>query len=179
MPPRSSADGPLRDTLEPGPAHLAMRHHARSQAGCAAALPPVALGKVNLADGHAPIAAMPMPPPDAGAFFCCAGGHDDPSVLAPARSALRSPADLAIAVTIQRRFRIQGTILDRHAALQHALRGRTWNGPAPIRALPERFRPSCDFPRSHCACSAPGAPRALGRGVEDGAPSDVALPQRR
>jgi len=112
----------------------AVRRHARNEDAWRAALLSVALRTVNLAAAHALIAAMP-PPPDTGAFFVSASGHADPDVLAPARAALRAPADLALAVALQRCARGHDRARPACAALQDALRGRTWDDLAPIMPL--------------------------------------------
>jgi len=113
----------------------AAQRHVRDHAQVCAALFPVALRDLALADAHALIAAMPMMPPDPGAFFVIAGGRADSGVLAPARSALRTPADLALAVTLQRGANDNDRTQDAWACVRAALRGRTWDDLAPILAI--------------------------------------------
>ena len=113
----------------------AAQRHVRDHAQVCAALFPVALRDLALADAHALIAAMPMMPPDPGAFFVIAGGRADSGVLAPARSALRTPADLALAVTLQRGANDNDLTQDAWACVRAALRGRTWDDLAPILAI--------------------------------------------
>ena len=148
-----------RHTLDPGHAHLAIRtlglrpevlsratldddlvrdmhRHARGDAATLhQALFPITLRAVDPDAAHALITAMPTPPPDPGAFFVIAGGRDDPDVLALARSALRTPGDLACAVALQRGARGDERARPACAALQHALRGRSWDDLAPILTL--------------------------------------------
>ena len=78
----------------------AAQRHARDERTLRWALLPVALRDRSPGDAHALIAALPTMPPDPGAFFCIAGMHGDAAIIAPARSALRTPADLALAVAI-------------------------------------------------------------------------------
>ena len=113
----------------------AVRRHARNEDAWRAALLPVALRTVAPAEAHALIAAMPTPPRDSGAFFVVASGHDDPSVIARARSALRTPGDLACAIALQRSGDIRSKLRARCAALRRALRGRSHDDVAPILAL--------------------------------------------
>jgi len=115
-----------RATLTDDLAH-AVRRHARDAATQRAALLPVALRRLPPAAAYALIAAMPTLPRDSGAFFCVAGGRDAPDLIAPARAALRTPADLACAVALQRSMEIDSSIRDRSAVLQHALQGQTWD----------------------------------------------------
>jgi len=113
----------------------AAQRHARDAAVLRSALLPVALRRLPPAAAYAVIASLPTPPPDPGAFFIIAGGRADPDVRAPARAALRSPADLALAVVLQRSGEGGASIRACCAALQHALRGRSYDDLAPILAL--------------------------------------------
>jgi len=101
----------------------AVQRHARGEGAWRATLLPVALRHLPLAAAHAVIAALP-PPPDPGAFFCIAGGCDDPDVLAPARSALRTPADLALAIVLLRSGTSDERVQDVCDMLRDALHGR-------------------------------------------------------
>jgi len=115
----------------------AARRHARDERALRWALLPVALGSVGFvapAAAHALIAALPLPP-DPGAFFCIAGKRDDPDVRAPARSALRAPDDLALAIVMQRTTDDDTTMNARCTALRHALRGRARTDMEPIMPL--------------------------------------------
>jgi len=109
----------------------AVQWHTRDAAATRATLLQVALRMVDPESAHALIAAMPLPS-DPGAFFCIAGGCDDPDVLAPARSALRTPADLAFAVAIQRSGDASLSIRARSATLRSMLRGQTWDALTPF-----------------------------------------------
>ena len=104
----------------------AVRQHARTEEAWRAALFPVALRMVDPESAHALSAAMPMMPPDPGAFFVSAGGRADPALIAPAGAALRSPADLALAVVLQRSGGGDASIRARADGLRRALRGRSW-----------------------------------------------------
>ena len=115
----------------------AARRHTSDDAALRAALLPVALGGVGAvapAAAHALIAAMPTPD-DPGAFFCVASGRADPDLIAPARSALRAPADLACAVALQRIAGYLPWSVEAPATLADLLRGRTWDDLPPILAL--------------------------------------------
>jgi len=103
----------------------AANRHADDATTLRAALLPVALRHLPPVDAHVVIASMPSPPPDPGAFFCIASGSDDWRVLAPARDALRTPGDLALAVTLQRSANRGVWVRACCAALQHALCGRS------------------------------------------------------
>ena len=127
--PEFLARAPLNNLLA-----IAAQRHARDATALCAALLPVALRACDPAAAHALIAALP-PPPDPGAFFIIAGGRDDPDLIAPARSALRTPADLACAVALQRCGDIFVSFHDRSAAIRHALRGRSWDDLTPIMPL--------------------------------------------
>jgi len=113
----------------------AAQRHARDERTRRWALLPVALRRLPPAAAHALVAAMPTLPPDPGAFFIIAGGGGDPDVCAPARAALRSPADLALAVTLQRGACGHDRALPACAAIHDALHGRTWDDLAPIMPL--------------------------------------------
>jgi len=113
----------------------AVRRRARDDAALHWALMPVAAFGAMPSDAHAVIAALPTLPPDPGGFFFVASGHDDPSVIARARSALRTPGDLACAVALQRSTDDRSTIRDRCTALQHALGGRSYDDLPPFLAL--------------------------------------------
>jgi len=108
--------------------------HGLDDAGLRWALLPVALDAVAPPAVHALTAALPLPP-DPGVFFFVASGHDDPSVIARARSALRTPGDLACAVALQRNGDVRSAIRDRCAALRCAMRGRLDDDLGPILAL--------------------------------------------
>jgi len=123
-----------RAEIDPPLVH-AVRRHACDVPPRRAALLPVALHACDPAAAHAVIAAMPTLPPDPGAFFGIASGRDDPDLIAPAGAALRSPADLALAIVLQRSGEGGASIRACCAALQHALRGRTWDDLAPILPL--------------------------------------------
>jgi len=122
-----------RATLDDALVRAALRH-ARDAPTLRAALLPVALRGLPPAAAHALIAAMP-PPPDPGAFFCIASGRDDAGAIARVQNALRSPADLAFAVTIQRCARGHDRALPVCTALTDALHGRTWDDLAPFMPL--------------------------------------------
>jgi len=114
----------------------AVQRHARGDAATLRqALFPVTLRAVDPDAAHALITAMPTPPRDSGAFFVVASGHDDPDLIAPARAALRTPADLACAIALQRSGDIRSELRARCAALTDALRGRSWDDLAPILPL--------------------------------------------
>jgi len=113
--------------------HAAQRH-VRETIALSAALFPGALRDLPTTKAHALIAALPAMPDDPGAFFCLAGGRSDPDVIPRARTALRTPANLAVAVALQRSAdgdRIQ----DACAQIAEALRDRTWTDLAPILSL--------------------------------------------
>jgi len=112
----------------------AVRRCARDDTALHWALMPVAAFGAMPSDAHAVIAAMPTLP-DAGAFFVIAGGHGDSAIIARARSALRTSADLALAVTLQRCARGDEPVSSACAALTDALRGRTWDDLPPFLAL--------------------------------------------
>jgi len=123
-----------RATLDANLVHAAHRH-ARDEDALRAALFPVALRRHPSAVAHALIAAMATLPPDHGAFVAIAGGSRDPDGIAPARSALRTPADLALAVAIQRCMHDGASVRTRCAALRDVLHERTWDDLAPIMPL--------------------------------------------
>jgi len=111
----------------------AARRHADDDRAFCDALFPVALYEVDLVTAHALIAALPTMPRDPGAFFCIAGRRDDPTALTAACAALRTPDDLALAVTLQRGIRSDDDVQNVGEILQDALQERTWSSPAPIR----------------------------------------------
>jgi len=118
----------------------AAQRHAPNEDAWRAALLSVAMHYLPLNDAHDLIAAMPLPP-DSGAFFCVASRHGDPKVIASARSVLRTPDALALAVVLQGSANGSVAIRDRTAALQHALRGWTWNDlPSIVALLPVDIR---------------------------------------
>ena len=100
------------------------------------ALLPVALGALSPVDAHALISGMPTLPPDPGAFFGVASRGDSDDLIASVRPGLRSPADLACAVTIRRCAQSEGRSLRENAEmLATTLHGRTWDDLAPIPVL--------------------------------------------
>jgi len=114
----------------------AAQRHTHDAAALRTALLPVALRAVDPDQAYALLSVMSSLPPDPGAFFCVANGVGDPRVIAPARVALHSPADLACAVIMQRSTeRYDARMHDVHASLRHALHGRTWDDLAPFLAL--------------------------------------------
>jgi len=123
-----------RATLNGGLVRAA-RRHARNEAAVRAALLPVALRALSLDQTDALIAAMPTPPPDPGAVVRIASGHGDPDNGAPVRATAIRSVDLALAVTLQRCARGDERARPACAALQDALRGRTWDDLAPIMPL--------------------------------------------
>jgi len=167
---------PFDDTMA-----RAVQRHARDEDALLAALLPVALCAVDPDAAHAVIAAFPTPPPDPGAFFSIAGGRWDSAIIAPARSALRSHDDLAVAVTIQRCCRSRGPVLERCTALQHALRGRSHDDLTAIMPLLDAtaravLMPDADALVAHLAH--PDRHDALRRALEILAtlPPEVAMP---
>ena len=109
----------------------ATQRHAPDAAALRWALLPKTLRDLPPAAAHALITAMPSMPRDPVAFFIIASGRGDEIVHANASAGLRTPADLAVGVTLQRSGKCV-RVRDACALLQHALSERTWDDLAAI-----------------------------------------------
>jgi len=104
-----------------------VQRHARDAATQRAALLPAALRALDPDKAYALLSAMPTLPCHSGVLFCIASGRDDAGAIARVQNALRSPADLALAVTLQRSTRVGVPIRACADGLRRALRGRSWS----------------------------------------------------
>jgi len=160
---------------------IAARRHAPDAAALCTALFPVSLFDVDVITAPLLIAAMPETPPDPGAFFCIAAQQSPPDIIARARAALRTPSDLAVAVTVQRFTSRPHWVYDRCAALHHALRGRTWSDvSSPLAFLGDHARALAAPDLDHLArrMAAPDRRVAMRRALDAIAalPPTVAIP---